>query len=142
MPSLDVVALEAALPAELVTAVTSDPHGIDAVANVYVARSPRTADKTNPEAWFLPQPVVAEPTALGAGRSAFAYRLTFEGSILGLTNLQRLSEQARQHFHNFKRPAAIAGLRYVEVADTILDVHERDGTALAAAVTLIFHGED
>lgn len=142
MPTIDIAALETALPAAVIAAVAGANEGaLLEAAQVFVSRSPRRDPARDPQVWIKPDGVEPELSPLGAGRSAFVYRVTFEGKI-DLPQLQRWTELLRLAFHELKNPAAITGLRYAEVRATEPDVHQQQGPALAGSVTLIFHGEE
>lgn len=138
--ALDVVALEAALPAETVTAVA----GLTLASQVVVQRQPPRLDGLS--AWWLAQLATPEePPGLGAVRVATVYRLTFQVGADGTGDraaIQRAVEEARDHFHGFKRPAAIAGHLSTEVLEASVDVHQQEAPALAGALVVVFHGED
>lgn len=141
MPTIDIAALEAALPAAVIAAVANE-GGLTEAAQVFVNRSPRRDQARDPQVFILSQGVEPEPSPLGALRTGFVYRLTFEGSKATRPQQQRWTELLRRAFHDLKNPAGISGLRYVEVRETIPDVHQQQGPALAGSVTLVFHGEE
>ncbi len=137
--ALDVVALEAALPAETVTGVTS----ISAASQVEVSRQPPSL--TGLSAWWLAQSSSPEaPPGLGAVRTATVYRLSFQASgdsDAERASIQRAVEEARDHFHGFKRPASIVDHVWTEVLEATPDVHQPEAPALAGSLTVVFHGE-
>jgi hypothetical protein len=137
-----VAALEAALPAAIIAAVATTPGGLTTAAQVFVGRTTRRSGKSDPEAFIRPVDALPEAPALGTGRTAYTYHLTFESEAAADDQFKRWTEQARRAFHLKKLPAAITGLRYTEVAAVTIDVHQQEMPTRAASVMLIFHGED
>ena len=137
--ALGVVALETALPAETVTAVTA----ITAASQVVVSRQPPRLDGLT--GWWIALSSSPEaPPGLGAVRTATVYRLSFQvpgDSGASRASIQRAVEEARDHFHGFKRPASIAGHLWTEVLEATPEVHQQEGPALAGSLTVVFHGE-
>ncbi len=142
MPALDVDALETALPAAIIAAVSGTPGGLTAATQVFVGRTTRRSGKVDPEAFIRPEDALPEAAPLGTGRTAYMYRLTFESPTVADNQFKCWTEQVRRAFHHRKLPTAITGLRYAEVLGVTIDVHQQDMPARAASVMLIFHGED
>lgn len=138
---MDVVALESSILSELITAVATTPGSLISSGQVYVARSPRTTLRSDPEAWFRPVEPLAVEGGLGSSRSSRKYNLSIEDTGGTLAQNQRWAEQINDYFHGFRRPG-VTGLIRAEVSNIVLDAHPRQGQALAMTLDIDFIGED
>lgn len=139
---LDVSALETALPAETITAVTTTPGGLTTAATqVYVSRTKRQgASKTSPEAWWRPVDPTPDDGGVGLARLAFPYELTIEKDGATLAELRAWRDQVFSHFHGRMKPY-VSGIYHAVVDGLDADLHDGEGPAAAVRLLVTFREE-
>ena len=144
---MDVVDLESKLPAETITAVAGDAHGLtDAVRQVYVAREDRggRSNVASPEVWWSPaDTVLDDKQRLGQSTWSRTYAALFRRTVSSRGAEANASfiawERAfRAHFHGYRRPGGVTGLDRVTVDDVIINPQ---ASPASMAIRVTFHGE-
>lgn len=139
MAALDVAALETALPAATIAAVSGAPAGLTVAATqVYVARKKRPAPEVlSPEAWWRPGDVAPVEGGLGHARRDFRYELLVEKDGATATELAGWRDALLRYFQGACRPF-VTGLWAVRVEDLDADVHDGEGPAAAIRLGFTF----
>lgn len=138
---MDLTALEAALPAEVVTAAAA--AGLTPAAKVYVARDRRTGDQaTDPECWILPVGWEVDPPTLSRDGVAFRYVVTVYKAAETLAQRRAFLSSLQGYFHGFHRPtSAITRFDHWTVENLDFDPHLAEGPDGAVRCELVAHGE-
>lgn len=137
---MDLVALDAALPAETIAAVANDPNGLtNASTQVYVSQEKRRAGDavTTAEAWWRyvgPEPA---PPRMSRARVAEVYEVEVTKASATEAELKAWYRQLRAYFDGFRRPSGVERCDGATVGEA---AYYADGPDRGVMLRVTFHG--
>lgn len=136
---MDVTALEAALPAETVTALTLITN---AGTQVYVDEEQRSTGSVSPQAWWRRLDPEIEPGGAGEIGIGYGYSLRVEKTAATDAELLLLTQEILQHFGARKAPGSISGHIRTSVEDPIIDKDPGETGLRSVEALVTFHGRE